>query len=186
MIRWLALLLVLALPAAAQDRDAPARPSPAQTLDRLFGLLKVAPDETTAGAVESSIQGQWLAQATPATKLLLMHGFQELSSNPGDALDDFDGALDLQPDLQEGWHGRAAARSRLGDYAGAERDIAEVMKREPRQFRALQDLSNIAEQRQDWKGAYDAWSHAMELDPKTSGGADRLKDLKRRAFGDST
>ena len=186
MIRCLAILLLLGGPVLAQDRETPARPDPAQMLDRLFGLLKVAPDETTASAVEASIQGQWLAQATAATKLLIVHGFQELPSNPADALDDFDAALDLQPDLQEGWHGRAAARARLGDYAGAERDIAEVMKREPRQFRALQDLSNIAEQRQDWKGAYEAWSRAMELDPKTSGGADRLKDLKRRAFGDTT
>ncbi len=186
MTRWLAVLLLLATPAAAQDRDVPARPSPAQILDRLFGLLKVAPDETTATAVEASIEGQWLAQATPATKLLVTHGFQELSTDPNGALDDFDAALDLQPELQEGWHGRAAARARLGDYAGAERDIAEVMRREPRQFRALQDLSNIAEQRQDWKGAYDAWNRAMELDPKTSGGSDRLKDLKRRAFGDAT
>ncbi len=186
MTRWLAVALMLATPALAQDRDAPARPSPVQTLDRLFGLLKVAPDETTAGAVEASIQGQWLAQATPATKLLVLHGFQQLATSPNDALDDFDAALDLQPDLQEGWHGRAAARARLGDYAGAERDIAEVMKREPRQFRALQDLSRIAEQRKDWKGAYEAWSRAMDLDPKTAGGADRLKDLKRQAFGEAT
>ncbi len=187
MTRALAVLLLLAGPAMAQDKDTPARPSPAQMLDRLFGMLKVAPDESTAGAIEQSIQGQWIAQATPATKLLLMHGLHALSDNqPNDALDDFDAALDLQPDLQEGWHGRAGARAKLGDYAGAERDIEEVMKREPRQFRALQDLSSIAEQRGDWKGAYAAWSRAMELDPKTPGGADRLKDLKRRAFGDST
>lgn len=186
MIRSFAVLVLLSTAALAQDREAPNRPSPAQTLDRLFGMLKVAPDEATATAVEGAIQGQWLTQATPATKLLIQHGFQELSASPNDALDDFDAALDLQPDLQEGWHGRAAARARLGDYVGAERDIAEVMKREPRQFRALQDLSNIAEQRGDWKGAYEAWRLALELDPKTSGGADRLKDLRRRAFGDAT
>ncbi len=183
---WLVIPLLLASSVMAQERDATVRPNSAQTLDRLFGLLKVAPDETTASAVERSIQAQWLSEATPATKLLLLHGFQELSTAPNEALDDFDAALDLQPDLQEGWHGRAGARARLGDYAGAERDIAETIKREPRQFRALQDLSNIAEQRGDWKGAYAAWERAMELDPKTEGGADRLKDLKRRAFGDST
>ena len=150
-------------------------------------MLKVAPDEQSAGAVERSIQGQWIGQATPATKLLLLHGFSALNENqPGDALDDFDAALDLQPELQEGWRGRALARAQMGDPAGATRDIAEVMKREPRQFEALEDLSHIAEQRGDFKGAYEAWLQALDLDPKTPGGGDRLKQLKLKAFGQAT
>ncbi len=177
-------ITLLTSPALAQT---PNQPSREQTLDRLLGLLKVAPDEQTAGAVERAVQSQWLAQATPATKLLLMHGFNELTANqPNDALDDFDAALDLQPDLQEGWHGRAMARSQLGDTAGATRDIEEVLKHEPRQFAALQDLSRIAEQQKNYKGAYEAWQRALDLDPKTPGGADRLKDLKVKAFGQNT
>ena len=173
--------LLLSWPAAAQ---APAQPSREATIDRLLAMLKVAPDEQAAGAVERAVQAQWIGQATPATKLLLLHGFSELTDNhPNDALDDFDAALDLQPDLQEGWHGRAMARAQLGDPTGAVRDIAEVMKREPRQFQALQDLSRIAEQRADWKGAYEAWTRALELDPKAPGGADRLKELRIKAFG---
>ena len=183
MIRPAAVALLLAMPAAAQT---PAQPTREQMLDRLFGMLAVAPDEAAATTIEGAIQGQWLAQATPATKLLLMHGMGEVEANPSEALDDFDAALDLQPDLQEGWRGRAMARSRMGDAAGAERDIAEVIKREPRQFMALEDLSHIAEQRNDWKGAYEAWGRALALDPKTPGGNDRLQDLKRRAFGDVT
>ncbi len=184
MTRTILALLLLATAAAAQ---APAQPSREATLDRLLGMLKVAPDEQSAGAVERSIQGQWIAQATPATKLLLQHGFTQLNENqPSDALDDFDAALDLQPDLQEGWRGRGLARAQMGDPTGATRDFAEVMKREPRQFEALEDLSHIAEQRGDWKGALDAWTRALDLDPKTPGGADRLKDLKLKAFGQDT
>ena len=190
---WLPLLAVAWLAGAAAAAEpapsspAPAQPSPTQTLDRLFGLLAVAPDEQSASAVEDAIQGQWIAEATPATKLLLLHGFRALTDNqPNEALDDFDASLDLQPDLAEGWHGRALARARLGDTAGAERDIEEVMRREPRQFAALQDLSRIAESAGDWKGAYAAWQQALALDPKAPGGADRLKDLHRRAFGDAT
>ncbi len=176
-----------ALAEPAPSSQAPAQPSPAQTLDRLFGLLAVAPDEQSASAVEEAIQGQWIAEATPATKLLLLHGFRELTDNqPNEALDDFDASLDLQPELPEGWHGRALARARLGDTAGAERDIEEVIRREPRQFAALEDLSRIAESAGDWRGAYAAWQQALALDPKAQGGVDRLKDLHRRAFGDAT
>ena len=188
-MRPLALALVLlASPAVAQQAaPPPARPTHVETLDRLLSMLKVAPDEQSATAVERAIQAQWLAQATPATKLLLMHGFTELTNNqPKDALDDFDAALDLQPELQEGWHGRAMARAQLGDMAGAERDLAETIKREPRQFAAFEDLSRVAEQRGDAKGAYQAWQKALELDPKASGGADRLKALKQKAFGEAT
>lgn len=184
MTRSILALLLLAAQAAAQT---PAQPTREATLDRLLGMLKVAPDEASAGAVEHSIQGQWIGQATPATKLLLQHGFTELGDNhPADALDDFNAALDLQPDLIEGWRGRAVARAQMGDPVGATRDIAEVIKREPRQFEAFEDLSHIAEQRGDTKGAYEAWMKALELDPKTPGGADRLKDLKLKAFGQET
>jgi tetratricopeptide (TPR) repeat protein len=178
------LLSLIALPVLAQT---PAQPTRQETIDRLLGMLKVAPDEQSAASVERAIQAQWLAQATPATKLLLMHGFTELTQNqPKEALDDFDAALDLQPELQEGWHGRAMARAQLGDMAGAERDLAETIKREPRQFAAFEDLSRVAEQRGDAKGAYQAWQKALDLDPKTPGGADRLKELKQKAFGEAT
>jgi tetratricopeptide (TPR) repeat protein len=185
MRRALAVLLLSALawtPASAQPTPAETR---AQLLERLFGMLQVAPDEHSAGEVEGAIQSQWVAEATPAVKLLLLNGIRELNeNNPQDALDDMDAALDLQPDLVEAWRGRALARARLGDTKGAEHDIEETVKREPRQFEALQDLSHIAEQGGDWKGAYAAWTRVMAIDPKTPGGAERLKDLQRRAFGD--
>jgi Tfp pilus assembly protein PilF len=164
-----------------------ALPSREATLDRLFGLLKVAPDSQTAAAIAGAIQNQWISAASPAIRLLLSRGLRELANNDGqDAFDDFDAALDLDSSLVAAWHGRAMARALLGDPAGAERDIAETMKREPRDFDALQDLSHFAEQRGDWRGAYDAWSRAMDLDPQAAGGAERLKDLHRRAFGDQT
>ncbi len=176
--------------AAPQPPPAPSAPTPPgreATLDRLFALLKVAPDSQTAGAVAEAIQEQWIRAASPAARLLLSRGMRELASNDAqDAFDDFDAALDLDSSLVSAWHGRAMARASLGDAAGAERDIEETMKREPRDFQALQDLSRFAEQRGDWHGAYDAWSRAMDLDPMAPGGAERLKDLHRRAFGDQT
>ena len=175
------LALVLACgPAAAQSAGE-------QKLDQLFGLLKVAPDEATAGAIEGAIQNQWFAAASPAIRLLLSRGAREVGEGSApEAVEDYDAALDLDSSLVAAWEGRATARWRAGDTAGAEHDIEETMKREPRQFAALQDLSRIAEQRGNFKGAYAAWQRALELDPKTPGGVDREKDLKRRAFGDDT
>ncbi len=43
----------------------------------------------------------------------------------------------------------------------------------------------LSEARKDWKGAYTAaWQKVLEIDPKTPGGNDRLKDLRRHALGE--
>src|SRR5206468_4119248 len=101
----------------------------------LFAALKAAPSEDAAAALEAQIKAYWADQATAAVKLLLSRGARELSENaPNDALDSFDAALDLSPDLLEAWRGRAAARRALGDYVGAIKDIGELLNREPRSF----------------------------------------------------
>lgn len=156
-------------------------------LDQLFSMLKVAPDEASAGALEASIEQQWFSAASPAIRLLLTRGSREVAEGSvEEAVADFDAALDLDPTLVAAWQGRATARWRAGDITGAVHDIEETMKREPRNYAALQALSRIAEQRGDFKGAYAAWQRALELDPKAPGGTDRTQDLKRRAFGEQT
>jgi predicted TPR repeat methyltransferase len=90
----------------------------------------------------------------------------------------------MDPDLIEAWRGRATARLHSGDATGAIRDLQEVIKREPRDFAAWQELSRIAESRSDWHAAYAAWQKLLEIDPKTPGGQDRLKELRRHAIGE--
>jgi predicted TPR repeat methyltransferase len=97
----------------------------------------------------------------------------------------FSDAIILDPTLAEAWHQRAIARFKAGDTVGAVRDIQETLKLEPRHFGAWRTLERIAEGREDWKAAYDAWLHVLDIDPRTPNGDERLKDLKRKAFGDN-
>lgn len=189
MRRRAALLVLLAGPAAslAGSRrafgQAPAKP----TLDALLTALREAPSEEAAAALEAQIRTRWIEAASPALRLLLVRGLREIGDGqPGDAVDSFDAALDLDPELIEAWRGRAQARARLGDMAGAVRDIQEVLRREPRSFAALQDLSRMAEARADWRGALAAHQKLLEIDPRSPGGQARLRDLRRRALGDDT
>jgi len=173
------LLAVLAGPAVAQSGET-------VPIDNLLAALKAAPSEPAAAALEAQLRARWARAASPAVRLLLARGARELSENAaGDALDSFDAALDLSPDLLEGWRGRAQARRGLGDYGGAVRDIEELLKREPRSFLAWQELSRVAEARRDWKTALAAWQKVLEISPRTPGGQDRLRDLSRRALGES-
>lgn len=178
MIRRLLVLLLLALPAVAQSPQ--KRPT-----ENLLNALRAAPTEEAAGALEAQLRTAWLEAASPAVRLLLSRGQRELSEgSANDSLDSFDAALDLEPDLLEAWRGRATARTRLGDVQGAARDLQEVLKREPRDFAAWQDLSRLAESRGDWRAALTAWQKLLDITPKTPGGQVRLKDLRRRALGE--
>jgi len=167
MLWWALLLALFAGPAFGQDR-------PNAAVDGLLAALRAAPNEEVAAA-------------SPALRLLLARGSRELGEgSAGDAVDSFDAALDLDSNLLEAWRGRAQARARLGDAAGAIRDIQELLRREPRSFAALQDLSHMAEARSDWRGALAAHQKLLEVDPRTPGGQARLRDLRRRALGDDT
>ena len=169
MRRRAALTWLLAVPVTAV-----AQPSPKAPVDNLLAALKAAPNEQAAAALEAQLRALWQQSATPAVRLLLARGSRELSERaPGDALDSFDAALDLSPDLLEGWRGRAEARRSLGDYTGAVHDVEALLKLEPRSFLAFQELSQIAETRGDWRGALAAWTKVLELSPHTPGGSDR-------------
>jgi tetratricopeptide (TPR) repeat protein len=185
MRRLLCVLLLCATPALAQA------PSSGQArrvaLDRMLDQLKTAQSEAEAASIEARVEHIWIEQGSPAVTLLVSRGLRNLEAGANqEAVDDFDAALTLDPSVAEIYHQRALARFALGDTRGAIRDIEETLKREPRHFAALRTLSRIAASRQDWKGAYAAWLKLLEIDPKTPGGAGKLKDLKRRALGDVT
>ena len=181
-MRRLTLLLVL-LPTLALGQPVQEKRA---ALDKMLDALRTAPNEQVASALEDKIRQSWLEASTPAVTLLMSRGLREASTGASDeATSVFSDAIVLDPTLAEAWHQRAIARFKSGDTVGAVRDIQETLKLEPRHFGAWRTLERIAEGREDWKAAYDAWRHVLDIDPRTPNGEDRLKDLKRKAFGDN-
>ncbi|MBV9249494.1 MAG: tetratricopeptide repeat protein [Acetobacteraceae bacterium] len=155
-------------------------------MNKLLDALKTAPSESMAGPIEEHIRQLWLNGGTPAVTLLMGRGLREMKAGDNDqAVEDFGSAITLDPTLAEAYHQRAIARYKAGDTAGAITDIEAALRQEPRNFAALQTLSHIAQDRENWKGAYEAWLKVLEIDPKTPGGEDRLRELKRHAFGEN-
>ncbi len=177
------LLALMVLPVSAQPRPDARKAE----LDTLLNALKVAPNEEAAGAIEGRVKQLWLESGSPAATLLMGRGLRDLANNAaGDAQDDFDAVLALEPELAEAYDRRAVARYLQGDYTGAIIDIQATLQREPRSFMAFQGLSRIAEARGDLKGALVAWRRALELDPKSPGGDTRLRELVRKVEGERT
>jgi tetratricopeptide (TPR) repeat protein len=185
-MRVVALLLALlvAAPALALAQSPAERRA---ALDGMLTALKSAPTEEVAGTLEGRIRQAWLESGSPAATLLMARGMRDLQKDSDDeAIDDFDAALALEPDLADAYYHRALARFHAGDYRGALADIEATLKREPRHFAAFMSLSRIAESRDDYKGALAAWKKVLELSPNTPDGQARLKLLQKKALGEES
>lgn len=182
-------LPLLILPGLAAAQPAPDRRQESRRaeLDSLFETLRSAPDEAGAMMIENRIRAIWIEGASPAAVLLLRRGARNLAARTNDeALEDFDAALILSPTSAEAWHQRAQAYAAMGDAAAAARDLQEALRLEPRHFGALLTLSMLQEDRGDTRAALRSMEAALALHPKLRGGAERLRELRRKAEGDAT
>jgi tetratricopeptide (TPR) repeat protein len=193
MVTWLLAAGVAAQaeqPGQAQQPAPDNQPAPDKqraAIDRLLDALKTAPDEQAAAMLEEQVQQIWLHAGTPAVTLLMSRGVRSLRAGETDeAVDSLSDAITLQPDAAEAWHQRAIARYHAGDVTGAIRDLEETVRLEPRNFAAFRTLAEISASREDWKGAYVAWQKVLEFDPKTPGGEERLRVLRKHALGEDT
>ncbi len=202
MLRALALLTLLAapLPALAQAGAPPPRapsaaPSPAARtaearraeLDRAFAALQDAPDAAGAALVEGRIRQLWAQAITPSVTLLLRRGLRNLEANQAeDALEDFDAAITLGPEVAEAWHLRAQAQARLSDAPAAARDLQEALRLEPRNWGALLSLAALQQEQGNAAGALRSLDAALAIHPKLPGGAASRQDLRRKAEGNAT
>ncbi len=194
-MRWLILpLLLLAVPdlapAQAPGPSGGGRPDPAAArraeLDRLFEALRAAPDGSGAQLVEGRIRAVWAAAVSPAAQLLLRRGMRNLQANePGEALEDFDAALVLEPGAADLWVMHSRALARLGERTAAARGLQEALRLEPRHFGALLALSELQDEAGDAAGALRSLDAALALHPKLAGGEQRRQELRRRAEGDA-
>ncbi|HUB14537.1 MAG TPA: tetratricopeptide repeat protein [Acetobacteraceae bacterium] len=184
-MRCLALaFLVGAVPALAHAQT-PAENRAAA--NKLLDALKQAPSEAAAAPLEEQIRALWAHAGSPAVMLLMTRGLREMHADAlSDAIQDFGDAIVLDPSMAEAYRERAVARYQAGDVPGAIADLQAAVQHEPRNFAAYDTLSRIAEDSQDWKGAYAAWQKVMEIDPKTPDGEQRLNELKRKALGEET
>jgi tetratricopeptide (TPR) repeat protein len=183
---------IWALPAAAQSgkrseqvgKPQVSRIDRTRSLDFLFGALKLAPDDTTAKAIEERIWTVWTASRSDTANLLMMRVKTAIEAKDLDlAVRLLDGIVKIKPDYIEGWNRRATIFYMKKDYGRAIADIRQVLKREPRHFGALAGLGLILQDIGDDKQALEVYRRALEVYPRMERIPDIVKTLQEKIEG---
>jgi tetratricopeptide (TPR) repeat protein len=185
--------VILVAPSAAQSakrNEQGAKPSQAPRVDRtrnldfLFGALKVAPDDTTAKAIEERIWTVWSGSRSDTTNVLMTRVKTAVEAKDLDlAVKLLDSIVKIKPDYVEGWNRRATIFYMRKDYGRALNDIREVLKREPRHFGALAGFGLILQDIGDDKQALEVYRRALSVYPRMERIPDLVKTLQEKVEG---
>jgi hypothetical protein len=167
-------------------RDAPRRDrgGPTYSLDTLFQALKVAPDETSAKAIEDRIWAIWTASGSDTCNLLMGRAKAAMDEKDYDlSIKLLDAVIEIKPDYTEAWNRRATVYYMKNDYGHSLADLRHVLSREPRHFGALSGLGLILQEIGDEKHALEAYRKALALDPHLEHIPDVVKTLTEKVEG---
>jgi len=161
-----------------------ARGDRLHNLDFLFGALKVAPDDTTAKAIEERIWALWVVSRSDTTNLLMTRVKTAIEAKDTDlAIKLLDAIVKIKPDYIEAWNRRATLYYMKKDYGHSIADIREVLKREPRHFGALSGLGLIMQDIGDNKQALEVYRRALAVYPRLQRIPDLVKTLQEKVEG---
>jgi tetratricopeptide (TPR) repeat protein len=154
------------------------------SLDTLFAALKIAPDETSAKAIEDRIWSLWLVSGSDTCTLLMTRVKDATDDKNYDlAIKLLDAVIAIKPNYVEAWNRRATVFFLKKDYANALADLAKVLTLEPRHFGALTGLGAIMQDLGDDKHALIAFRAALAIDPHLQGVPDKVKTLVVKVDG---
>lgn len=166
------------------DAQRPERGERTYNLDTLFEALKIAPDESSAKAIEDRIWAVWMISSSDTCNLLMARVKAATDAKDYDlALELLDAVVEIKPDYVEAWNQRATIHYLKDDYANAIADIGEVLAREPRHFGALSGLGMMLQQLGDDKDALNAYRDALKIDPHLENIPDIVKELSVKVEG---
>lgn len=196
-MRLLAILTAAAFSAAAcqafaagdAKRDAPkaeesAPRTPAQIRDELYTRLQASTDEDETDGLVTLILTAYGRSGSDTGDLLLDRARKAAAADDyDDAEAILDAAVGFMPDQPEAWNARATVRFLDDDYDGAMADIAETLKRDPRQIGALIGMANILDARDKKAEALKVYERVLVIAPHWKTAEDATAKLKTEVEG---
>jgi tetratricopeptide (TPR) repeat protein len=162
----------------------PQKGDPTRNLDFLFEALKLAPDDSSAKAIEQRIWALWFVTRSDTAMILMNRVKTAVEAKDLDlALKLLDAIVKIRPDYVEAWNRRATLYYMKKDFGQALADIREVLRREPRHFGGLSGLGLILQEIGDDKHALDVYRRTLEVYPRLERIPDLVKTLKEKVEG---
>jgi len=196
-------LLLVAVPAPAQDKPKPTRE---QALSDLVGgdvearrqaaaglgdvgvtsdapaLLRALsdPDEVVRRLAEHSVWQVWSRSGDPVIDSLFQLGVVEMNRGDAEAaIQTFTTIIDKKPDFAEGWNKRATIYFLIGEYDKSLRDCDEVVKRNPDHFGVLAGYGQIYLQLGQPERALGYFERALKINPNLRQVEVAVEELRR-------
>jgi tetratricopeptide (TPR) repeat protein len=162
----------------------PQRGDRSNNLEFLFGALKIAPDPTSAKAIEDRIWALWFVSGSDTANLLMTRVKTAVEAQDLDlAVELLSAIVEIKPDFAEAWNRRATIYYMKKDYSRAISDIRQVLAREPRHFGAMSGLGLILQDVGDDKHALDIYRRALAIHPHLTRVPELIKTLTEKVEG---
>jgi tetratricopeptide (TPR) repeat protein len=156
----LTLALALAGANAFGDEAAPSE------MDKLYARLAQTSYPEEAQGIIAEIDHLRMQSGSDTADLLMTRARKaRQAADAALARQLFDALVAFDPDWSEGWGARAGLRFEAGDTRGAMADIAQTLKREPRDIGALLALAAIVSDAGDPESALRVYDKALALAP---------------------
>ncbi len=162
----------------APSQAGEAQAGEAKEIDSLYSRLAKTQFPDEASGIVAEIDRLRLQSGSDVANLLIGRASKAREGeNWPVALQLYDSIVELFPDWPEAWSQRGAARFQTGDLAGAISDLAQALKRDPRDLDALASLGAVLLESGDAQGAVTVYDRTLALAPAF----EPLKQARERA-----
>lgn len=169
--------------------DAPAPPlqlpvDRATLLAQLYEKLPKAADVGEAQELMRTIEQLWRASESDTANLLMSRAHRLIRENdPELALKILDATIDVAPDVAEPYYMRARMKFEQRDWGGALPDLKLAVERDPKHYKALNDLGIAQFELGQRKEALESFRKAVAVNPFMEQAKREVELLEREVEG---
>jgi tetratricopeptide (TPR) repeat protein len=171
-------------PPAEADLPLPTPVERPKMLGELYQQLGKAHDAEEAAPIAQAIENLWRTTGSATVDLLMSRAVRFTKESDLDlALEILDATADLAPEEAEVWYLRAKVHYRQKQYDQALADLRRALDRDPKHYRALEDLGLVLEALGTKKEALEAYRQALKINPFLPDADQAVQFLSREVGG---